>query len=70
MPASSRRVSWPLADIVAGLSWPPARITLMPLYSDKVMAVIGDAVIAVMAMSPGSERAICKVVVPESNTTI
>ncbi|MOA40464.1 hypothetical protein D3C78_1623410 [compost metagenome] len=39
----------------------------MPLYSDRVMAVIGDAVIAVMTMSAGSARAICKVVVPESN---
>ncbi|MNF01827.1 hypothetical protein D3C80_2008770 [compost metagenome] len=42
----------------------------MPLNSDKVMAVIGDAVTAVMQMSGGSNRAICNVVVPESNITI
>ena len=34
------------------------------------MAVIGEVVMAVMEMSEGSERAICSVVVPESNITI
>ncbi|MOA50233.1 hypothetical protein D3C78_1732260 [compost metagenome] len=70
MPSISRRVSCPLADMVAGLSCPPARITVMPLYSAKVIAIIGEAVIAVMAMSDGSDRAICSVVLPESKITI